>query len=41
MDKHIPDHADLRRFKAEAAEMLKIEEKNHHKDTKDTKKPAN
>jgi tetratricopeptide (TPR) repeat protein len=40
-EKHLPDHADLRRFQAEAAEMLKIqEEKSHHKETKDTKKQS-
>jgi hypothetical protein len=27
MEKHQPKHADLRRFRAEAAEMLKIQEK--------------
>jgi tetratricopeptide (TPR) repeat protein len=38
MEKNIPDHADLRRFRAEAAAMLKIpEEKSHPKDTKDAK----
>jgi len=38
MEKHDPKHADLRRFRAEAAEMLKIrDKKNHHQDPKGTK----
>ncbi len=37
-EKHFPDHADLRRFQAEAAEMLKMLDANNlHKDPKDTK----
>jgi eukaryotic-like serine/threonine-protein kinase len=39
MDKNKPNHKELRRFRTEAAAMLKLEDKNnHHKDTKDTDK---
>ena len=39
MEKNAPQNEELRRFRAEAEELLKIqEEKSHHKDTKDTKK---
>jgi tetratricopeptide (TPR) repeat protein len=39
MEKHSPEHADLRRFRSEAAELLQIQEKQTHpKDPTDTKK---
>jgi serine/threonine protein kinase len=39
MDKNKPNDKELRRFRTEAAAMLKLEDNNnHHKDTKDTDK---
>jgi hypothetical protein len=40
MEQHEPRHRDLRRFRAEAAELLKIQvQETRHQDSKGTPKP--